>query len=266
MQAVKQQIKLLVFRLFRRLYKKRLFKDAGSQPEFLFLAAFLKLHPLFFIDVGANKGEFIYVAAKHLTPVKIWAFEPLPYFAAKLKALFRGITVFNLGLSEQNGQTTLYVPVKNNIPDDSLSSVNKPARGVFNTYAIELRTLDSLALEHGLKELCFLKIDVEGHEFSVLSGGANFIKNQVRAMLVEIEERHHIKKKLADMIGEIENSGFTCYYLHPEKKQLVLFSESPDVQQKEEDLNTPFYVNNFWFFAKQFNPKSVVASLNQTLS
>jgi len=261
-----QKIKLLLFKLFRTAYKKRLYRDINKNTELTLMGHLLKQTQLFFIDVGANRGEFIYVAEKNIAREKIWAIEPLPWFAEKLKALFGGITVINLGLSDSVGRATLYVPVKNEVPDDSLSSVNKPADSSFNTYEIALDTLDNLVQARGLKDPCFLKIDVEGHEFSVIAGAAHLISTRVQVMLVEIEERHHPGKKLSEMIADLEKKGFAAYYLHPQKRQLISFTEEPVVFQKEADLNTPFYVNNFWFFAKQFNPITVVASLNQTLS
>jgi len=266
MQALKQQIKLIVFRLFRSRYKKRLLGAGQNQLEFRFLSAFLKEHPLLFIDVGANKGEFLYLAEKILAPGKIVAFEPLPWFAKKLEALFSGITVFNLALSDKDSETTLYLPVKSGVPDDSLASVTKPVEGEFISYPVKLKKLDDLAGNNRFNEHAFLKIDVEGHEFAVLKGANNFIRDKVQFMLIEIEERHHAGRKLVDMIQEIETSGFVCYYLHPESKKLVPFSENPAVFQKKEDLNTPFYINNFWFFTKQLPHKTVVTTLNKTIT
>ncbi|HXB41564.1 MAG TPA: FkbM family methyltransferase [Bacteroidia bacterium] len=265
MMPFSEKIKLNLFKIIGKAYKKRLFRGTYNNAELRLLSRILEQRKLFFIDVGANKGEFIYVAENVLPARKICAFEPLPYFSEKLKVLFKDIQVFNFALSDKSSATTLYVPVKNDIPDDSLSSVNQPETGDYITYDINLKTLDEVTQEKNLNEAAFLKIDVEGHEFSVLKGGEQFIKNFVQIMLVEIEERHHKGKTLTEMIIEIENSGFVCYYLHPQKQQLMRFSENPEIYQKKEDLNTAKYINNFWFFAKQIQPESVVASLNQSI-
>ncbi len=264
MSPISQKIKLQLFKRFGKAYKKRLFRDTYNNAELRLLRYILKQKNLFFIDVGANKGEFVYVAESVIPKNKIWAFEPLPYFAQKLKALFNGITVFSIALSDKNSETTLYVPVKNGVPDDSLSSVNKPETGTYTSYEVILKTLDGVTQEKNLNEPTFLKIDVEGHEFSVLKGAESFIKNSVQIMLVEIEERHHKGRTLSEMTLQIENMGFVCYYLLPKNQQLASFTENPAVFQKKEDLNTPLYINNFWFFAKQMQPQSVVATINQT--
>ena len=260
-----EKIKLYLFRSFGKSYKKRLFRGTEHSLELNLVSFLLKEEKLFLIDVGANRGEFIHTAEKTLPENKIWAFEPLPYFALKLKALFPGITVFNNALSDKEMQTTLYVPVNKGVPDDSLSSVIKPATGNFQSYDISCTTLDLQVEKNKLEDNVFLKIDVEGHEFSVLAGAEKTLKKTL-AMLIEIEERHHKEKTLNEMINEVEKKDFVCYYLHPGKACLVRFSEHPEIFQKTEDLNTPRYINNFWFFAKQSGLDSVITGLNQSIA
>jgi FkbM family methyltransferase len=266
MSGFSEKIKLTVFSVLRNSYKNKLFKDIDTNLELKFLSKLLAQEQLFFIDVGANRGEFIFTVEKVLPPSKIWAFEPLPYFAKKLKVLFPKISVFNLGLSGIETQTTLYVPILNGIPDDSLSSINKPTSGSFNSYIINCTTLDDV-LEKGkvTSEKIFLKIDVEGHEINVLQGAEKAIKSAVLIMLIEIEERHHKEKSLEEMIETIQSKGFICYHLHPQKPALIRYSATTEVSQKKEDLNTRGYINNFWFFAKQFDHAGVVSKLNNSI-
>jgi FkbM family methyltransferase len=263
MSGFLENIKLNVFRVLRKPYKNKLFKDTHTNIELILLSKLLAFKPWLFIDAGANRGEFIFTAEKVLPSDKIWAIEPLPYFAEKLKALFPGIKVFNEGLSDADRQTTLYVPVNKGVPDDSLSSVNKPGSGGYNEYTIQCTTLDRLIKRNIVgKEKIALKIDVEGHEFKVLAGAEESIKNSILIMLIEIEERHHPKRTLPEMIETIESKGFICYHLHQQKNQLIRYSRNSEIFQKKEDLNTRRYINNFWFFAKQMDYMHVVNKLN----
>jgi FkbM family methyltransferase len=265
MSGFLEAIKLNVFKVLKNPYKKKLFKDIEADIELMLLSELLAKEQLLFIDVGANRGEFIYIAKKVLSPSKIWAFEPLSYFAKKLKALFPEITVFNLGLSDIETPTTLYVPINNGIPDDSLSSVNKP-NGDFNSYKINCVTLDSIIEKnHVTDEKIILKIDVEGHELKVLKGAEKTINNLVLVMLIEIEERHHDGKSLKEMIENIESKGFGCYYLHPENPELVEYSANAKFFQRKEDINTRRYINNFWFFSKQIDYLTLVSKLNSSI-
>ena len=157
MSGFLETIKLSLFKVLRTPYKNKLFKDTNTNLELRFLSRLLAQEQLFFIDIGANKGEFTFVAEKVLPPAKIWAFEPLPYFAKKTKALFPKITVFEMAVSEEEIRTTIYVPVNNGIPDDSLASVYKPD-GNFNSYNINCTTLDSIIEKnYTIDEKIFLK-------------------------------------------------------------------------------------------------------------
>ena len=257
-----QTLKLSFFRLFAGLYKRRLFRRAAAETEFKVLTRLLKTRPLHFIDVGANKGEFVHIAAQVLPRAKIWAIEPLPWLARKLRALFGGITVFNCVLSDREGYTQFYLPLHKGVADDALASVTKP-QGDYEIFDVALRTLDALVAERRLSEKSFLKIDVEGHEFAVLNGGMQFIGERVEAMLIEIEERHHGGRRLAELIAPVTAMGFSCYYLDPQSGLLAPFTGNTAGFQQEKDLNTPRYINNFWFFAKHLDATNVVAALNK---
>ncbi len=258
-----ETIKLNIFKILRTPYKNKLFKGTGINLELKFLSELLVQEQLFFIDIGANRGEFIFAVEKVLSSNKIWAFEPLPYFAKKIKALFPKITVFNLGLSDMETKTTLYVPINNGIPDDSLSSEYKPI-GDFSSFIINCTTLDSIIEKNLITtgERMFLKIDVEGHEFNVLKGAERTINRSVLIMLIEIEERHHKGKSLKEMIGSIESIGFSCFYLHPKTPELIRYSDNYEFIQRKEDLNTRRYVNNFWFFSNKIDHLLLINRLN----
>jgi FkbM family methyltransferase len=257
-----EAIKLNIFKVLRTPYKNRLFKDTETNLDLKFLSKLLAQEQLFFIDIGANRGEFIFVASTVLPPNKIWAFEPLPYFAKKTKALFPKITVFDFAVSDEERQTTIYVPVNNGIPDDSLASVDKPD-GNFNSYNINCTTLDTI-IEQEFRgdEKIFLKIDVEGHEFSVLKGAEKTISNLVSVMLIEIEERHHEGETLQKMIESIELLGFTCYYMNYKDFKLIKYADNPTILQNEEEFHINRYINNFWFFSKLMDCTSLINKLN----
>ncbi|SNT36751.1 methyltransferase, FkbM family [Tropicimonas sediminicola] len=51
---------------------------------------------------------------------------------------------------------------------------------------VETRRLDSF----DIRDLGFIKIDVEGHELEVLQGGKETLARETPVLLIEIEERH----------------------------------------------------------------------------
>lgn len=260
-----ENIKLFIFKIFRRRYKKSLFKEASHTIEHKALTALLRGESLLFIDIGANQGEFIFTAEKIIPASSIWAFEPLPYFAKKLKSLFPAIHVFNIGLSDAERSDTLYVPLNKEIPDYTLASLKKP-EGNYTACEVICDSLDKLLEKEGINKKIFLKIDVEGHEFEVLKGASKTLADSVWGMLIEIEERHHQDKSLNEMISKIESEKFHCYYFDPAKPAFVPYTRERFILQKTEDINTDKYINNFWFFASHTDQPTILKKLNSCLA
>ena len=138
-------------------------------------------------DIGSNNGEII-KKAKNLfsDDIYIVAFEPHPILSANLKSLdFKNVKVINAALSDTVGeaefiygldpeQTTGRIGVNNSINSDK-----SKVKVVDIQYALE--TLN-------LKNPHIIKIDVEGHEYEVLSSILLNIEKLInlRAIFVEI--------------------------------------------------------------------------------
>lgn len=137
------------------------------------------------IDVGANQGLFSYNLSKRFS--RVYAFEINADVTKDLAAYNPGnIEIITEGLSSQEGEAVLYIPVvkgqlltgwasltPNNCPDTREHAV-KHAR---------ICPLDKFDIEH----VAFIKIDVEGHEIEVLRGGANTLRRSRPIVLVEIK-------------------------------------------------------------------------------
>lgn len=121
------------------------------------------------LDVGANIGNH---ALSFSTEAKqVYAFEPLPEVFALLERNIaqNGITnirPFNFALSDENGESTLYMDRKGNIGASSFDRREGEVEEVTVTRRIGDEVVESLDLDR----LDFLKIDVEAHEVFVLRG------------------------------------------------------------------------------------------------
>jgi FkbM family methyltransferase len=58
----------------------------------------------------------------------------------------------------------------------------------------------------------FVKIDVEGHEMSVLRGGAEMLRRCRPAILIEIEQRH-LSVPIEDVFRQIEELGYHLFFV-----------------------------------------------------
>jgi FkbM family methyltransferase len=128
-----------------------------------------------FVDVGANIGFYACLArsvGKHVIAV-----EPLPknldYLFENLTANeWKDVEVFPLGLSDHSGFGTLYGPSSTGA---SLIDGWAHASKIFHR-TISLSTLDILLGNRFVGKKLFIKIDVEGFEYSVLLGSLDILQ------------------------------------------------------------------------------------------
>ena len=141
-----------------------------------------------FVDVGANIGYFSLVAlGSSKFNGTIHAFEPHPKIYEMLthninlqekSARFKR---YNLGLSTQDSQMELYIP-EDFEQNEGVASLEKP-QGKHSKIVVDVKRLDHI-LNHDQKYI--LKIDTEGHEFSVLQGASNlFAAGAINAVFFE---------------------------------------------------------------------------------
>ena len=150
-------------------------------------------------DVGANVGLYsIYAALKR--KCKVIAFEPSVF---NLEILVRNIvlnqlsdeiTVVPLALTEANSTdkfrmtTTEWGGARSTFGAD-VNEDGAPIIPMFGYRTVGWRMDDVLAF-HGIDAPHYLKIDVDGIEHLVLSGGANVLQ-QVQQVLIEVNEKFH---------------------------------------------------------------------------
>jgi FkbM family methyltransferase len=91
-----------------------------------------------------------------------------------------------------------------NYQEDSYKEFDETGRAQMGNTTVHLNTLDNLLIkEHGISEVNWMKIDVEGAELDVLNGAHNILSNSKRInLLIEI----HGVNKLYKPIVEILNS------------------------------------------------------------
>lgn len=190
------------------------------------------------VDAGANAGLYAWWIARAAS--QVMAFEPHPDICRKLERLApSNVTALNVALSDHSGTATLHVPPAG-FGEASLQARGKDIEAV----AVELRTLDSYQLD----DLGFLKVDVEGHEESLLRGAASTIQKFLPTVFIEIEERHNpgslerIPQWFTDR-GYAEAYFMTNGQLHPFRD----FDLARD--QLATDKRSPSYANNFLFRA-----------------
>lgn len=129
--------------------------------------------PVLLFDVGANKGDYSEAICRIFKKdFKILAFEPSQSLFSTLKSKFRTndqISIYNFGFSDSKKRLELFDS------GDLFGSVYPTNSTATKSEIIELETIDSFCSIEDIKEIYYLKIDVEGAEIDVLKGAQHLI-------------------------------------------------------------------------------------------
>jgi FkbM family methyltransferase len=217
----------------------------------------LKLLPLlvsgagFAFDVGANRGEYTYVFEKTVGAARTYAIEPLPQLCSQLRRLFPDANILNLGLSDAVAKLTLKTPIIQGAPLWTRSTLehfteDEETGAVFEE--VPVLPLDLLCEQLHVDDVEVIKIDVEGHEKSVLLGATRILKACRPILLVEIEQRHHTEPitNIFSFIEELDYEGFFFDASTISLRSIAKFSA--ETHQQRHNLGSTGYVNNFLFF------------------
>ena len=145
------------------------------------------------IDGGANRGFFTDAFLQLHRPERLVMVEAIPDLAEKLRAQYAGkpgISIVSAALSDRNGEAQFEI----NRSDASSSLLRIDPRNtewfsrdlrVARTVQVPTITLPALMEEQGLQTVDLLKLDLQGAERFVLTGGEAVLDN-VRVIYTEI--------------------------------------------------------------------------------
>jgi hypothetical protein len=165
----------------------------------------------------------------------------------------------------------LHVPVIDGAPVTGLSTLSDELaakEAPCHEIPVETRPLDEV---YG-GEVGFIKIDVEGHEHSVLEGARGTIERCRPRVLVEAEERH-APGSVRDVQAFFRRLGYRGYFVF-RRRLAPIESFDPRRMQRSEDIDGytlglprarfERYVNNFLFLPAE-EPVATLAHLQAAL-
>ena len=145
------------------------------------------------LDIGGHSGQYAKLFARLAPQGKVYSFEPgsYPRSIFKLSVYFNrlhNVVVIGKGLGAEPGMLSLVTPLK----DNGVFRFGLAHIGTKENYTstqveeVPVTSIDLFAVDFELKNLDFIKIDVEGWEAQILKGGSKTIRRYCPTMLVEL--------------------------------------------------------------------------------
>jgi len=156
------------------------------------------------VDVGANVGGHTLRLAKRVGPTgSVYAFEPTHYAYRKLLRnlslnTFTNVHAYQIALSDTD-DVGRDVAIRSSWRSDGVRT-ETPEKVVFER-------LDRWCLENDVVSIQLMKVDVDGREFEVLSGGARLLAGSRPVLLMEAGS-YHFKSPERNPFLLLERMGY----------------------------------------------------------
>ena len=180
------------------------------------------------LDVGANVGDWALNASKCLGPDGvIYAFEPSPAVFSKMQARTQFVAAIrpkNFGLSEKDGPLVLHASEQNSqkasVESAGVRAHNKKVMD-YQAQTLHFRRGADVTQNEGIKDISYLKIDTEGHDYSVLIGFSEMLAaGRIRAIQFEYNALNifarHLLYDFYQLLGARDRHvGYTIGRIYP---------------------------------------------------
>ncbi len=173
------------------------------------------------MDVGANIGVISINLARKVAPTgHVYAFEPVPPLVRRLEANIRlngheSVTsVHEVGLSGENGRAIIRYAPPEKLNQGRASLVNWDEALTLQT-EIDTRTIDRFVEDEGIRQIDFVKVDIQGGEMALLEGGARTFSELSPDLLIEVspEDLKETGKNSRDLLGRLAGYGYAIHEL-----------------------------------------------------
>jgi FkbM family methyltransferase len=193
------------------------------------------------VDVGANIGYMTAVLAARVGSLpggSVRAFEAHPEIFQELKYNVErwqrqlkstNFDIQHIAISDQRGKVTLGIP-KSFATNRGLASVLTPDSSVMQPESTSIETVivESVSLDElfpAPERIGVLKLDVEGHEFSVLKGAKRLLQEQRVRDLVFEEHREYP----TDVTAFFEEMGYSVFRIQRHFFKPILLAANSNV-------------------------------------
>jgi FkbM family methyltransferase len=245
----------------RYLYRAYRYRFRVDPAEVRFVCGQLKRGDIA-ADIGCHKGAYTYWMRRRVGPTgAVFAFEPQPRQIEYLRNVFSRMSYDNVVLvpkavSNVCGRRPLHVPQgAGQTHAATLEAGGGEQRTGSSdnstTLHVEVTTLDAFFASQD-RQPNFLKIDVEGHELSVLEGARHLLETNRPAMLIECEARHRPDGDVQPVFDLLKSHGYEgSFFLNRHRYPLAAFQPTVHQPLPNQCGELPqHYINNFAFMPR----------------
>ncbi len=168
------------------------------------------------LDIGANLGYYSYFMCMHTGQKgKVFAIEPVPLFRQILeknvsKSKFKQLCILPYALGESEQTITMGIPIVDGIIRHGMTHILsndwKSEKTLAETFEVMMKVPDRLF--ENLERLDFVKCDVEGYEYIVLSNMLNTLSKHKPIIQCELSNQNKVQT-----INLLKQNGYETYIL-----------------------------------------------------
>jgi FkbM family methyltransferase len=173
------------------------------------------------LDIGANLGWYSLNILKKFTKSEVYSFEPSKETFERLKNNFSLNNLLtdklqNVGLYNEDGSIDFYY---DKAGSGASSMKNIRERNTVEKISVPVKKLDNWCKEKNIKEIDFIKCDVEGAELFVYQGGKDTIEKYKPIIFSEMLRKWSAKFGYHpnDIIKFMKDIGYNCYVIYNDK-------------------------------------------------
>ncbi len=159
------------------------------------------------VDVGAHIGGFSIRAAQRAPGGRVFAYEASGKNFSMLEAnkklnKLQNLHIENAAVSDQRGKMKFFLPGENGALGSLLQDSNSPSE------TVRTITLKNIFEEHDLKQINYLKMDVEGAEYNILAGCNEETLAKIQHIVMEYHEFQGDSRSHRDLVNILQSHGF----------------------------------------------------------
>ena len=182
-----------------------------------------------YIDVGANNGYWYSLkVAKRIPGSRVYAFEPdkmiFPHLTRNVEYnQLTNITIIPQALSSVAGMAKM----TDGLGASGYLVTSNADRA--STVDVECTTLDRFIKQYGIENIDLLKVDIEGGEFSFLSGAKESLVRFKPLMLLELLDSHlrRSNSSMSDVVSFLIDIDYNCYRIKGSNDVLCVPKSKP---------------------------------------